>query len=753
MPDSSLSDTKLSSEKLCENTAASRQKFDLEKQDYDNYVGIISGARLSGWIHDRSRLGEICSVRIVFECRDHPPRDLAVVSADRASHLFEADDGRLVGSGFELHVPPQDVAGKIRCFEVESGFELTGSPVFFGSAPALDGCLDRVEGQHAIGWAWATRPNYRCEVDVFIDDRFLDTVYAVKQRDDLGAAGIGTGAHAFEWEIPAHFFDDKDHDLACVFHGTSRHLRGSPMRIRLVSPEESEAAQISDFHATMGRDGIIHGAYSSTRDAASDRIKLELYINQQFVAAISATPASALNEDRYERSYTFSVPAPLLDLPLEIGFAGAAWPRYPVDILPTDSIDSVNLDCRHVDVLQRQRVAREEIERAMPVKAAAKLLIPVWGREYISTFGQFCLASLLAENNLPEFVKHYDLSVTLLTRTADIALFGEYPAFVRLSQLIDVNFISIDDILADYFDPNPEEIYPVALTYAFFRGIQSCGEAATATNFIFWNGDFIAADGAFARLAEIIKQGARCTMVPSLRFDSVGLSALRGRLLDDGSRLQIDSQSLVRLALAYPHPTVEAKTLNSCKGQTMQSINQFYWKATDDIVLGRYFLLFMLHIRPERVWDDINSFCDYAFVPEMVPTGEVVYECNSDNICIVEPQSSGKEAKHILFESCDLTTTARSIDYWATQEHVAASHHLVVFNGENRAKAASEIAGGAARLDDFMTQIYRRMGEDRQWHNQHIYWRLTFQVLGRTAPAPNPDRPRSRTAGRARWTG
>ena len=726
-----------------------------------------------GWIYDDERPDEPLSVRIVLEQRwGLPPIDVGVQTANLSTYVFDRRGGSSIPIGFACRVPVQWDATKIRAFELTTNLELDGSPMHFGVAPQFEGYFDGVIEGSVRGWAWAARPDYRCDIDVFIDGCYVATAYATEPRGDLAAAGLGTGSYGFFCPLPLELLDGGEHEIACLFHGTRRHLNHSPARRRL---------SLLDTHAALGDDGILRGTIASDAMRGAEQLFLDVLLDHRPVSKLVARRSPPIGPDDIagRRSFDFAVPAPLAAGVLEIApsaevisavtgakrrqsaaqaadgnGAAVAGPRCPVEMIAEGLPALPALNCRHVAATEWDWIARRQQERALD-RGKSKLLIPVWGEPYIAMFCQLCLPSLLSDNNLPKYAEQHELTVVILTRSSDISMFDNFSAMARLQGLADVTFISIDDILESFFDPRPQDIYSVALTYAFFRGITSSGDEATSTDFIFWNADFLASDGTFATLADIVARGSRCTMSASLRTDLSALDVLRDRLSADGTQLSIAPRDLVRIALEHPHPTVEAQTLNRHPDRLLSTIiNRLCWQVTDDVLIGRFFLLYMLHIRPERVWDDVNGPCDYTFVPELVPNAEIVYECNSDRMCIIEPQHSDKEAWWINSDPLDIAIVAKWIDYWATYEHVAYSKSLVVFNGSQHAiEESKEFDAAVATLDRFMSELYLRLGEERLWHNLHVYWRSTYGVLEREAPRPNPDRPRSRTANIARWTG
>src|SRR5262249_31109725 len=126
----------------------------------------------------------------------------------------------------------------------------------------------------------------------------------------------------------------------------------------------------------------------------------------------------------------------------------------------------------------------------------------------------------------------------------------------------------------------------------------------------------------------------------------------------------------------------------------------------------------------------------------------------ADQICILEIQDSQHEAQWITDAPIDRDALALSISYWVTERHVLNSKELVVFSSRDGDVLKSpEVAEGIRRLDDFMRDIYLRLG-GTLWHNEHIYWRLCWEAIGQQLPPlPGPDRPRSTLGNRFRWTG
>ena len=99
------------------------------------------------------------------------------------------------------------------------------------------GVLDYVGCQGAYGWdaefenasmvPYVVAPE-RVTVDISIDGVMVDSVTADQWRPDLLAATIGDGRHAFQYRIPAWYFDGMPHVIRAYDQQTGVELHGSP---------------------------------------------------------------------------------------------------------------------------------------------------------------------------------------------------------------------------------------------------------------------------------------------------------------------------------------------------------------------------------------------------------------------------------------------------------------------------------------------------------------------------------------------
>ncbi|HVW24362.1 MAG TPA: radical SAM protein [Polyangiaceae bacterium] len=95
------------------------------------------------------------------------------------------------------------------------------------------GHLDIVEGSWIAGWALNPDLGHQLLVEIFVDGNLIQSAAADILREDLRAAGVGTGWHGFSTNIPEYYVDGRTHEIQVRFARTGKQLTGSPRVVRL----------------------------------------------------------------------------------------------------------------------------------------------------------------------------------------------------------------------------------------------------------------------------------------------------------------------------------------------------------------------------------------------------------------------------------------------------------------------------------------------------------------------------------------
>ncbi|WP_316207214.1 MULTISPECIES: hypothetical protein [unclassified Bradyrhizobium] len=349
-----------------------------------------------------------------------------------------------------------------------------------------------------------------------------------------------------------------------------------------------------------------------------------------------------------------------------------------------------------------------------------KFLTVIWGTRYIDEFAALSLPSYLAPGNLPDVARQTDLEVLIMTSAEGRAHFADIPIMEKVRALCPVRFILIDDLITT-------GVYGVTLTLAYARGIIDSGQQQTSTHFIFMNSDFVLADGSLRSTIAKLREGYPCVMAPSLRASAEAvLPTLANALSKDGHCLNMPPRAMVQLTFDNLHPTVLAKTVTQ-QFVSCETHNQIYWQVDETTLLARYHLIFMLAIKPEVPMKPVNSYCDYGFVPELVPSGRIGFMDDSDDFFMLELQPHEQE-KSLL--RCGVKTQARiaaELSRWATNEHRRCAEVDLVF----RCGAGGEkLAGTRSVANQFMMDLRALMAPEAVSHVGHEYWVSGLQAWG-----------------------
>ncbi len=140
-----------------------------------------------------------------------------------------AEFGRLY-PGAARAATPRSCAPRVEHGEaVEAVRRHLAGPAGGQQGGALQGWLDRADREWICGWAFdPEHPASRVRLRVLDGDAALAEITADGFRDDLLAAGIGDGGHAFAWAVPGGLSPFRRHDIRVVRATDGSTLPGVP---------------------------------------------------------------------------------------------------------------------------------------------------------------------------------------------------------------------------------------------------------------------------------------------------------------------------------------------------------------------------------------------------------------------------------------------------------------------------------------------------------------------------------------------
>lgn len=343
-----------------------------------------------------------------------------------------------------------------------------------------------------------------------------------------------------------------------------------------------------------------------------------------------------------------------------------------------------------------------------------EILVPIWGEKYIENFCNLGLKSVLAPENLPWLCAEHDVNVTVLTTRASHRTILAQPAFERISGIAKLALVDIDDLIEAY-----ERNYALILTRAYNRAM-ALNSDMIGTSFIYLVGDLVFSNGAFREIARAIEAGSDACLMCSPRVDADVVEPLLVAQATD-TELALAPRQLAAYLMAFPHPTLVAKTL---KDDTIRlSIaHQYFWRPRPDTMVARCFLQHMICIRPTRRPLDIPAPCDYAFAAELAPSGRWHYFEDSDSLLVLEMQGTVHEIQFITMHPLTVDDVAEALSHWTTAQHRAFSQATFVYKS---GESCYPIDEGRSLTTPFVDTVLRQLPPPKD-HLNHVFWLGAF---------------------------
>ena len=350
---------------------------------------------------------------------------------------------------------------------------------------------------------------------------------------------------------------------------------------------------------------------------------------------------------------------------------------------------------------------------------AVEVLLPVWGYQFVRQFLEVGLPTLLAPGNIPALCDALPCQFTLMTSVDDIDFIREHQNFRCLSKVCETTIRPIDHIIMD-------GNYSTTLTLAYAEAVRAAGAAMLDTCFVFLVSDYVMADGSLAGIMRRMMKGASAVQVGNFHVVDDGFAPwLHQRLKLTPVALSLPPRELVHRAILQMHPNTIARVVNFPLNHDPHA-NRLFWRVDKNTLVGRFYLMHMLCIRPETTNFIIGASCDYSFVPEMSPSGNIDIVTDSDEYFVVEMQPRARDVQQLRPGALRPQVVARSLSEWTTAQHRENARFSVIFHSD---KIPGTTADTIAEADTFITNIRRSIRRKPQPHRDHPYWRGAIAAL------------------------
>jgi len=366
---------------------------------------------------------------------------------------------------------------------------------------------------------------------------------------------------------------------------------------------------------------------------------------------------------------------------------------------------------------------------------AVKCLLPVWGHRHTRQFLEFGLPTLLAAGNVPALAAALPCEFAVATSGEDAATILEHPNWRLLADICPARLVPIDDLISD-------ASHATSLTLAYARMVRATGAAMTDCCFLFLVADFLIADRSLTTVLNRLQAGASGVLAGNFQVAAEDM-APHLACPSPGAR-SLTSRDLVRLSLAHLHPATGTAIVNGGFRQETAT-NRLFWRVDDDTMLGRFYLAHMIGIRPEVTDFAVGSACDYSFIPELCPSGNVEIITDSDEYFAVEMQPRGDETL-LHAEKLDTERLAADLSKWTTTRHRQNARTTILFHARDIPATVPAVSGQA---DATIKEIDRALSPVPCPHRDHPYWIGGLALHGATTGRPLDAELGYRPAGRS----
>jgi hypothetical protein len=341
------------------------------------------------------------------------------------------------------------------------------------------------------------------------------------------------------------------------------------------------------------------------------------------------------------------------------------------------------------------------------------LLLPVWGYRYVKQFLDFSLPTMLAPGNVPALAGMLPCTFVLLTSSADAGVIAKHPGYLLLSSICRTEIQLIDDLITG-------DNYSTTITLAYERAVRAAGAEMLDTCFFFLISDYLVADGSFRNVLSRVLAGASGVLAGNFQIIQEDAAPQFHRKFEqEGPELTIPPRELMSWALDHLHPMTAANMVNFPLSHTAHT-NRLFWRVDQDTLIGRFYLMHMICIRPEIGDFVIGSSCDYSFIPEMCPSGSVEALIDSDEYLVVEMQPREHEKGFLRIGPFDPAALAATLSEWTTARHRENARSTLVFHAKD---VPASLPDTLREADRFIASIGERLSRAPQPHRDHPYWR------------------------------
>lgn len=352
------------------------------------------------------------------------------------------------------------------------------------------------------------------------------------------------------------------------------------------------------------------------------------------------------------------------------------------------------------------------------MKQRARIITPVWGRGCLEELLYFSLPALLAPGNLPILAQSFECEFVLVTESGFFEEIRQLPVFQQIQDICETRLVSLDDLVMTRYH------YGLTLTYAYCRGFEDLGQSAADYFLIFFNSDFILADGCYRTLVRLLDAGERLVVAPSYCVikEVVGPILRYERTNHLSHELAIPPRELAALAIPNRHYTIRGKTVNQ-QLYSMDFIEQFYWCVDEHTLLAHQMPIALVCMKPELIGSELQTFWDYGVISEMAPNIRPHVIDDSDDFLMIELRGANTYEACLSLGWPGAQQIASDLSSFLTKDHRDYGRYTLTLHSRD---LPDSVGQARKALRNFVDDVYRHFSDEPVNHLNHPFWQASL---------------------------
>ncbi|VAX26112.1 hypothetical protein MNBD_NITROSPINAE02-646, partial [hydrothermal vent metagenome] len=251
-------------------------------------------------------------------------------------------------------------------------------------------------------------------------------------------------------------------------------------------------------------------------------------------------------------------------------------------------------------------------------------IIAVWGAEYVDTFLNICMPSLLTPGNLEAFEHEPGAIFKIYTSPQDADQITGSEPYSRIRRIMKVKTIPVDELATpDNHGASQYEGSLISMRKCHMMATEEgLGEEAAM---VYLAPDAVWSEGTLSRMREITRSGKRALLLSGLRVTKDDFqSKFLGKFADGSGGAPAPPRELTRLGLDHLHPLTKALFTGS-KKFSMKMAFQVYWRVSRGGFLARCLVMHPLMVRPRLANPSLRLSFDADYLLSACPDYEDYY--------------------------------------------------------------------------------------------------------------------------------